>query len=45
MRILGLDVGDKRIGVAISDPTEILASPLLTIKRETILVQLTGFWL
>ena len=34
MRILGLDVGDKRIGVAISDPGEILASPLTTITSE-----------
>ena len=34
MRILGLDVGDKRIGVAMSDPEEILASPLATISRD-----------
>ncbi len=34
MRTLGLDIGDKRIGVAISDPEEILASPLATITRE-----------
>jgi len=34
MRILGLDVGDRRIGIAISDPGEILASPLVTITRE-----------
>lgn len=33
MRILGLDIGDKRIGVAISDPEEILASPLAIIAR------------
>jgi putative holliday junction resolvase len=35
MRILGLDVGDKRIGVALSDPMEILASPLTTIERQS----------
>jgi len=35
MRSLGLDIGDKRIGVAISDPEEILASPLTTIYRDT----------
>jgi putative Holliday junction resolvase len=35
MRILGLDIGDKRIGVAISDPEEILASPFTTIYRDT----------
>ena len=34
MRCLGLDIGDKRIGVAISDPEEILASPLTTIIRD-----------
>jgi putative Holliday junction resolvase len=27
-RVLGLDHGDKRIGAALSDPTEMLASPL-----------------
>jgi putative Holliday junction resolvase len=34
MRTLGLDIGDKRIGVAISDQEEILASPLAIITRE-----------
>ncbi|MFC1974587.1 Holliday junction resolvase RuvX [Chloroflexota bacterium] len=34
MRSLGLDVGDKRIGVALSDPGGILASPLTIINRE-----------
>lgn len=34
MRVLGLDIGDKRIGVAMSDPDEILASPLTTIPRD-----------
>jgi len=34
MRTLGLDIGDKRIGVAISDAEEILASPLAIIIRE-----------
>ena len=32
MRILGLDIGDKRIGVALSDPLGILASPLSIIN-------------
>ena len=32
-RSLGLDVGDKRIGVALSDPEGILASPFATINR------------
>ena len=34
MRNLGLDIGDRRIGVAISDPEQILASPLVTIVRD-----------
>ena len=33
MRIIALDVGDRRIGVAISDPTGMLASPLTVIER------------
>jgi putative Holliday junction resolvase len=34
MRSLGLDIGDKRIGVALSDPDGILASPLTVINRR-----------
>jgi len=34
MRSLGLDVGDKRIGVALSDPEGILASPFTIINRR-----------
>ena len=33
-RSLGLDIGDKRIGVALSDPQGILASPLTIIDRR-----------
>ncbi len=33
MRILGLDFGDKRIGVAMCDPDQILSSPLTTIIK------------
>ena len=33
MRILALDVGDRRIGLAISDPTGLLASPLGHVER------------
>lgn len=33
-RIMGLDVGDKTIGVALSDPMFLIANPLETIKRE-----------
>jgi len=31
-RILGLDIGDRRIGVAVSDETRLIASPLCVIK-------------
>ena len=34
MRCLGLDIGDKRIGVALSDPHGILASPFTIINRK-----------
>jgi putative Holliday junction resolvase len=34
MRSLGLDIGDRRIGVALSDPEGILASPLAVIDRR-----------
>ena len=34
MRSLGLDIGDRRIGVALSDPEGILASPFTIINRE-----------
>jgi putative holliday junction resolvase len=33
MRLLGLDVGDRRIGVAVSDETGLLASPVATLER------------
>ena len=33
MRILALDVGDRRIGVALSDPTGLLATPLTAVDR------------
>jgi putative Holliday junction resolvase len=34
-RVLGLDWGTARIGVAISDETQLLASPLATLTRRT----------
>jgi putative Holliday junction resolvase len=35
MRVLALDVGDKRIGVAISDPSQVLARSLKVIQRRS----------
>ena len=33
-RTFGLDVGDRRIGVAVSDPTRLIARPLSVIDRR-----------
>ena len=35
-RVLGLDVGTKTIGVAMSDPTRMLASPVRTLSRRSV---------
>ena len=34
MRILGIDYGARRVGLAISDPTRLIAQPLTTIIRD-----------
>jgi len=39
-RILGLDVGEKRIGVAVSDPLGITAQGLETIARQSLAIDL-----
>lgn len=33
-RILALDYGERRIGIAVSDPTRTIASPLTTLTRR-----------
>ncbi|MBI3978850.1 MAG: Holliday junction resolvase RuvX [Chloroflexi bacterium] len=33
-RVMGLDVGDRRIGVAVSDPTCTIATPLTVLRRR-----------
>lgn len=33
MRILGIDLGDKTIGLAVSDPTGLLSQPVKTLRR------------
>ena len=35
MRMLGVDYGDARIGLSVSDELETLASPLITLKSES----------
>src|SRR6266545_4977805 len=34
-RVLAVDVGTRRLGVAVSDPTGTVASPLTTLLRRT----------
>ena len=33
-RVMALDVGERRIGVAVSDPTRTLAAPLTTLRAQ-----------
>ncbi|MGB9300237.1 MAG: Holliday junction resolvase RuvX [Anaerolineae bacterium] len=35
MRLMGLDIGDKRIGVALSDPDKMLARSLRVMRRRS----------
>ena len=35
--LLGLDFGDKTIGIAVSDKSKTIATPIITIKRKGIL--------
>lgn len=35
MRLLALDVGDRRVGVAVSDQTGLIATPLTVIRRTS----------
>ena len=35
MRVLGVDFGEKRVGLAVSDPTGRIATPLETLRRRT----------
>jgi putative Holliday junction resolvase len=42
MRVLGLDIGEKRIGVAVSDPTGTVASPLVVLDSARALGDGTG---
>jgi putative Holliday junction resolvase len=42
MRILGLDLGERRIGVALSDPSGWLATPLTVLIRSTREADLTA---
>ena len=37
MRVIGLDIGEKRIGVAISDPSGTVATPLIVLDAARVL--------
>ena len=38
MRVLAIDPGEKRLGIAISDPTNTVANPLIVISHESRLI-------
>lgn len=44
MRVMALDVGSKRIGVALSDPLKITAQGLMTYNRTTPEEDIPGIW-
>ena len=39
MRVLALDIGEKRIGVAVSDPNERIASPVCVLQTSEVTAQ------
>jgi len=44
-RIVALDIGRKRTGIAMTDPLRIIASPLETIPTHKVIDYLTGLFL
>lgn len=40
MRILGLDIGDRTIGIAICDPLGLTAQGITTIKRKSVVLDI-----
>ena len=42
-RILALDYGGKRTGIATTDPLQIIASPLITVQTEDLMDFLTSY--
>ena len=43
MRIMALDIGEKRIGIAVSDPGERVASPLAVLPANEVLQHAPSF--
>lgn len=42
-RILGIDFGTRRTGIAVTDPLKIIVSPLTTLKTEEVIDFLKGY--
>ena len=42
MRVMGLDVGDRRIGVAVSDELSVFAHGLLVLERRGLAADLSA---
>jgi len=40
MRVLGLDIGDRTIGVAVCDPLGLTAQGITTVKRKSIVIDI-----
>ena len=43
-RIMGIDYGTKRIGIAVTDPLQIIASPLATVENQKIMSFLNDYF-
>jgi putative Holliday junction resolvase len=44
-RILALDYGGKRTGIATTDPLQIIATPLITVQTENLMDYLTDYFI
>lgn len=42
-RVIGIDYGTKRVGLAVTDPLQIIATPLETVRTHRILDYLTNY--
>lgn len=42
-RILSLDYGERRTGIAVTDPLQIIASPLITVKTSDLMDYLSRY--
>ncbi len=40
MKFLGIDLGEKRVGLAISDKTAMISSPFKMVERQNLLIEL-----